>query len=74
VTPDCETPEDRGLELLRTEAAFWRELIGECDGESSPECIERMQQALALAERRIEIRNRSAEHGHESRYEPARLQ
>jgi hypothetical protein len=33
-----------------------------------------MQQALALAERRIENRNRSAKHGHEPRDEPDRLQ
>ncbi len=58
--------EDPGLELLRTEVAFWRELIGDCDEESSPESIERMQQALALAEKRMSIRQRSTRNGSES--------
>lgn len=72
--PERESSEDQGLELLRTEVAFWRELIGECDGESSPESIERMRQALALAEKRISKLNRRAFHGIEPNQPFSRLQ
>jgi hypothetical protein len=39
--------------LLRAEIAFWRELLVDCDGSVPPESIERMRQALALAEQRF---------------------
>lgn len=39
--------------MLRSEIGFWRELIDGCDDAQPPESIERMQQALALAERRL---------------------
>ena len=39
--------------LLRTEIGFWRELIDSCDGTQAPESIERMHQALALAEHKL---------------------
>ena len=39
--------------LLRAEVAFWREIIGSCDADYPPASLERMQQALALAEYRL---------------------
>ncbi len=39
--------------LLRTEIGFWREMIDSCRDTEPPDCIERMQQALALAEMRL---------------------
>jgi hypothetical protein len=39
--------------LLRAEIAFWRELLSDCDHSVPPESIERMRQALALAEQRF---------------------
>jgi hypothetical protein len=39
--------------LLRTEVAFWRDLVEGCGDAVPPESIERMQQALALAESRL---------------------
>jgi hypothetical protein len=42
-----------GESLLRSEIAFWRELLVDCDGSAPPESIERMRQALALAEQRF---------------------
>ena len=38
--------------LLHAEVSFWRDLLGDCDGTLPPESIERMRQALALAEYR----------------------
>lgn len=39
--------------LLRAEIGFWRELLNSCDGSVPADSIERMQQALALAEHRF---------------------
>ena len=39
--------------LLRSEIGFWRELIDSCADSQPPESIERMHQALALAESRL---------------------
>jgi len=39
--------------LLRAEIGFWRELLRECDQSVPPDSVERMRQALALAERRF---------------------
>jgi hypothetical protein len=39
--------------LLRSEIGFWRELIDTCEGSQPTESLERMQQALALAESRL---------------------
>lgn len=39
--------------LLRSEIAFWREMLAENDESLPAESRERMQQALALAERRL---------------------
>jgi len=39
--------------LLRAEIGFWRELLQECDQSMPPDSVERMRQALALAERRF---------------------
>jgi hypothetical protein len=39
--------------LLRSEVAFWRDLIEACGAEHSAASVERMQQALALAEYRL---------------------
>lgn len=39
--------------LLRTEVAFWRDLVESSGDAVPPESIERMQQALALAESRL---------------------
>jgi hypothetical protein len=38
---------------IRSEVLFWRELIAGCGPEQPPESIERMRQALALAESRL---------------------
>ena len=40
--------------LLRSEISFWQELITSCDGTQAPETLERMHQALALAQCRLE--------------------
>lgn len=42
-----------GEEMLRAEIGFWREMLESCDTNAPAESIERMQQALALAERRF---------------------
>jgi hypothetical protein len=42
-----------GETLLRSEITFWRELLASCDGAQPPESIDRMRQALALAEYRL---------------------
>jgi hypothetical protein len=39
--------------LLQSEIGFWRELIETCREDEPAETVERMQQALALAERRL---------------------
>jgi hypothetical protein len=39
--------------MLRAEIGFWRELLSSCDQTEPPENVERMQQALALAELRF---------------------
>ena len=40
--------------MLQTEINFWRDLI-ECSEEAqTPECLERMQQAMALAQSRLQ--------------------
>lgn len=39
--------------LLRAEIGFWRDLLRECGRSVPDESIERMQQALALAEHRF---------------------
>jgi hypothetical protein len=40
--------------LLRSEISFWQELITSCDETQTPEAMERMHQALALAQCRLE--------------------
>lgn len=42
----CET-------LLRSEIAFWRDMIDSCDADHPPESLERMRQAQGLAEFRL---------------------
>jgi len=42
-----------GEDMLRAEIGFWREMLESCDCNVPAENIERMQQALALAERRF---------------------
>jgi hypothetical protein len=39
--------------LLRTEIAFWREQVANCGPSVPSESVERLQQALALAESRL---------------------
>lgn len=39
--------------LLRAEVAFWREMIDCCSADHHPASLERMRQALALAEYRL---------------------
>jgi len=39
--------------LLRSEVSFWRDLVADCGDAVPPESVERMQQALALAESRL---------------------
>ena len=39
--------------LLRAEICFWNDLIADCDPAHPLESLERMQQALALAESRL---------------------
>ncbi len=39
--------------LLRSEIGFWRELIDSCSATQDADSLERMQQALALAESRL---------------------
>lgn len=58
---DKVTPADGGFRLacadgaeamLRAEIGFWRDLLRNCDPTMPADSIERMQQALALAESR----------------------
>jgi hypothetical protein len=39
--------------LLRSEIGFWREMIDSCGGTAPRDNVERMEQALALAESRL---------------------
>ena len=39
--------------LLRSEIGFWRELIESCRETDSPDSVERMRHALALAESKL---------------------
>ena len=39
--------------LLRSEIGFWKELIGSRDPSIAPASVERMEHALALAEKRL---------------------
>ncbi|MBT8047347.1 MAG: hypothetical protein HKN57_04205 [Xanthomonadales bacterium] len=39
--------------MLRAEISFWQDLIEACPDSQSPDSIERMKQALALAEFRL---------------------
>ena len=56
---DCVNPAvgvgaaDVSEALQRAEIGFWRELLQECDHSVPPDSVERMRQALALAERRF---------------------
>ena len=56
---DSEQPQPVGTEygineaLLRSEIGFWRELIDSSNSSQPAASIERMQQALALAESRL---------------------
>lgn len=58
-TQDSERPQPVGTEygineaLLRSEIGFWREMIDSCDASQPAESVERMHQALALAESRL---------------------
>jgi len=45
--------EAQGDGLLRAEIGFWRQLLAAAEPTLPPESIERMQQALALAEYRL---------------------
>ncbi len=49
------TSVERGISqaLLRSEIGFWRELIDTCQESESPDNVERMRYALALAESRL---------------------
>ena len=49
------TSVERGISeaLLRSEIGFWRELIETCRESESPDSVERMHYALALAESRL---------------------
>ena len=42
-----------GETQLRSEIAFWRELLATCDAGQPPESVDRMRQALSLAEYRL---------------------
>ena len=61
MTPDpyCspQTPVNRDdrirTALLRSEISFWRELIDSCQESHCPESLERIRQALALAESKL---------------------
>jgi hypothetical protein len=49
------TSVERGISeaLLRSEIGFWREMIDTCQESESPDNVERMRYALALAESRL---------------------
>lgn len=48
------------LAVLNSEIEFWQEMIATCPLTQSSECIERMRQALALAESRLAEMSSSA--------------
>ncbi len=47
--PDCRKIES----MIQAEIEFWKEIIATCPVTQSSECVERMHQALALAESRL---------------------
>ena len=49
------TSVERGISeaLLKSEIGFWREMIDSCQESESPDNVERMRYALALAESRL---------------------
>ena len=49
------TSVERGISeaLLKSEIGFWREMIETCQESQSPDNVERMRYALALAESRL---------------------
>ena len=57
--PDAQAPQRPSGQphlnepMLRAEIGFWKELIESCDASQPPDSIERMHQALALAESRL---------------------
>ena len=57
--PQCGPANLAGLQctsgeiLLRCEISFWRELLASSEGVQPPEAVDRMRQALALAEYRL---------------------
>lgn len=64
IDTDDLSPERKGLRrsgldmneaLLRSEVGFWREMIESSEGMQTPECIERMHQARALAESKLRL-------------------
>jgi len=48
--------------LLRSEICFWKDMIASCDPAQALESLERMEQALALAESRLAILFRDYQH------------
>jgi hypothetical protein len=46
-------PGSEGAALLNAEIEFWKEIIETCPVSQSWECVERMHQALALAEHKL---------------------
>jgi hypothetical protein len=61
MTPNLFTNKEREIvpqtdeeALLHSEIEFWQEVIATCPVTQSSECIERMRQALALAQSRLE--------------------
>lgn len=56
--------------LLRAEIRFWRELLNECNPSVPADSVERMRQALALAEHRFLEHCRGAGEGAESSDRP----
>ena len=46
-------PESDGMALLNAEIEFWKEIIETCPVSHSSDCVERMHQALALAEHKL---------------------
>jgi hypothetical protein len=52
--------------LLRSEISFWNDMIAGCDPAHPVESLERMQQALALAESRLDTLFRDYQHAYSS--------
>lgn len=56
---DCDQQKTDGCDaqpeeaMLRTEISFWQDLIDTCPDSQSPDSIERMNHALALAKLRL---------------------